>query len=51
MKLELPLEKINELLQALSTQPYQNVFQLISEITKQVQPQVDTPKEIEEVDP
>lgn len=50
MKLELPLESINVILQILGVRPYQEVFTLITEITAQVQPQVNATQKVDKVE-
>lgn len=47
MKLELTLQEINAVLQALGTAPYAQVFQLVEKIRSQAQAQVSAEQEIE----
>jgi hypothetical protein len=45
MKLELTIEEINVIMQALGNAPYAQVAALVQKIREQVQPQVAAPQE------
>ena len=44
-KIELSVEICNAVMQYLGTRPYQEVFQIIAELQKQIIPQVQQPSE------
>lgn len=45
MKLELTLNEINTIMQALGNAPYAQVFEIVQKIREQVQAQMTTPTE------
>lgn len=45
MKLELTVEEINLILQALGNAPYAQVFELVGKIQQQAQAQINAPKQ------
>lgn len=47
MKLDLPLETINYILSVLGKRPFEECFQVIAEIKKQAQAEMDKPIEVE----
>ena len=47
MKLELTINEVNAIMQALGNMPYAQVFELIQKIREQAQPQVAAPAQEE----
>ena len=47
MKLDLTINEVNAIMQALGNMPYAQVFELIQKIREQAQPQVETPAQEE----
>lgn len=43
MKLELTINEVNQIMQALGNMPYAQVFELVQKIREQAQPQVEAP--------
>jgi len=43
IKLVLTLDEINQILSALGSQPYKDVFQLVTKLQQQAQAQVESP--------
>jgi hypothetical protein len=50
IKLELSIEKVNQILAALGKQPFETVFQLINEISTTAQNQLSKENELKIVD-